>query len=76
PSRRRCPSRQRQERRRGRREMGALWQDPGAWIALGISALFLLAGFVMHRVFVKILKNPPPTPPAAAGGREEQARNE
>lgn len=56
--------------------MGALWQDPGAWIALGISALFLLAGFVMHRVFVKILKNPPPTPPAAAGGREEQARNE
>lgn len=56
--------------------MGALWQDPGTWIALGISALFLLAGLVMHRVFVRILKNPPPAPPVAAGGGEEQARNE
>lgn len=53
--------------------MGALWQDPGTWIALGISALFLLAGLVMHRVFVRILKNPPP---ATQGGRAEQARNE
>lgn len=40
-----------------------MWQDPGTWIALGVSALFLVAGFLMHRVFVKILKKgaPPPT---------------
>lgn len=34
-----------------------MWRDPGTWIALGVSALFVIAGFVMHRVFVKILKN-------------------
>lgn len=34
-----------------------MWRDPGAWIALGVSALFLVAAVVMHRVFVKILKN-------------------
>ena len=33
-------------------------QDPGLWIALGISALFIVVGLVMHRVFVKILKQP------------------
>ncbi len=36
-----------------------MWRDPGTWIALGVSALFVAAGFVMHRVFVKILKQPP-----------------
>lgn len=44
-----------------------MWQDPGTWIALGVSLLFIVAGFVMHRVFVKILKNgsvEPSTPPA------------
>ncbi|TXT35323.1 MAG: hypothetical protein FD135_4974 [Comamonadaceae bacterium] len=35
----------------------ALLNMDGAWIAIGISALFLVAGVVMHRVFVKILKN-------------------
>ncbi len=38
-------------------------QDPGLWIALGISAVDLLSivvdWLVMHRVFVKILKQPP-----------------
>ncbi len=34
-----------------------MWQDPGTWIALGVSALFVVAGLVMHRVFVKILKS-------------------
>ena len=33
-----------------------MWQDPGLWIALGVSALFIVVGLVMHRVFVKILK--------------------
>jgi hypothetical protein len=34
-----------------------MWNDSGAWIALGVSALFIVAGIVMHRVFIKILKN-------------------
>ena len=37
-----------------------MWQDEGAWIALGVSALFLVAALVMHRVIKKILKGPPP----------------
>ncbi|MDQ3060821.1 MAG: hypothetical protein M3R45_15095 [Pseudomonadota bacterium] len=44
-----------------------MWQDPGTWIALGVSALFIVVGLVMHSVFVKILKNgsvEPSTPPA------------
>lgn len=47
--------------------MSTLWQDPGTWIALGVSALFLVAGLVMHRVFVRILKseNTPSAPHAA-----------
>ncbi|MCB1973780.1 MAG: hypothetical protein KDE65_04640 [Burkholderiaceae bacterium] len=40
-------------------------QDPGLWIALGISALFIVVGLVMHRVFVKILKQPPTGPDKA-----------
>jgi hypothetical protein len=37
-----------------------MWQDDGTWIALGVSALFLVAALVMHRVIKKILKGPPP----------------
>lgn len=33
-----------------------MWQDPGLWIALGISALFVVAGVVIHQVFVRVLK--------------------
>jgi hypothetical protein len=33
-----------------------MWHDPGTWIALGVSALFVIAGLVMHRVFTRILK--------------------
>lgn len=39
-----------------------MWRDPGVWIALGVSLVFIVAGFVMHRVFVKILKNGSPEP--------------
>ena len=46
----------------------SLWSDPGTWIALGISALFLVVGWAMHRVFVKVLKAPPPDLPSDAGG--------
>ncbi len=34
-----------------------LLNTDGAWIAIGISVLFIVAGLVMHRVFVNILKN-------------------
>jgi hypothetical protein len=34
-----------------------MWRDAGAWIALGVSALFVVVAWVMHRVFVRILKN-------------------
>jgi hypothetical protein len=46
--------------------MASLWRDPGAWIAIGISVLFLLVAWVMHRVIVKVLKASPPTQEAAA----------
>jgi len=35
----------------------ALLNTDGAWIAIGISVLFIVAGLVLHRVFVNILKN-------------------
>jgi len=40
-----------------------MWNNPEAWIAVGVSVLFLVAAVVMHRVFVSILKNgsAPPT---------------
>lgn len=47
-----------------------MWQDEGTWIALGVSALFLVAAFVMHRIFMKILRSPAP------GEREELSKNE
>ena len=35
-------------------------QNEGAWIALGVSALFIVAGVVMHRVVKKVLQTPQP----------------
>ncbi|MDP2741938.1 MAG: hypothetical protein Q8O50_00525 [Hydrogenophaga sp.] len=35
-------------------------QNEGAWIAIGISLLFILTGVVMHRVIKKVLQTPPP----------------
>jgi len=43
-----------------------MWRDPGTWIALGVSALFVVAGFVMHRVFVRVLKQGAETADARA----------
>ena len=37
-----------------------MWRDSGTWIALGVSLLFIVAGIVMHRVFIHILKNGAP----------------
>ena len=36
--------------------MALLYTD-GAWIAIGVSVLFVVAGLVLHRVFVNVLKN-------------------
>ena len=44
--------------------------DEGVWIAMGISLLFLVAAFVMHQIFVKILKGPAPDK------REQLSKNE
>jgi len=37
--------------------MASLWQGEGAWIALGVSALFIAVGLMMRRIFIHILKN-------------------
>jgi len=34
-----------------------MWRDEGAWIAMGVSALFLIAAELMHRLFVRVLKD-------------------
>jgi hypothetical protein len=39
-----------------------MWHDEGTWIALGVSALFVVVGVVMHRIFVGILKTGAPAP--------------
>jgi hypothetical protein len=39
-----------------------MWSDPGAWIAIGVSLLFVVVGLVMHRVIVNVLKNGSPEP--------------
>lgn len=36
-------------------------QNDGAWIAIGVSLLFVIAGVVMHRVFMRVLRAPAPT---------------
>ena len=47
-----------------------MWQGEGVWIALGVTLITLVAAVVMHRVFVKILKQPAPEQ------REELSKNE
>ncbi len=40
--------------------MPAMLQNEGAWIALGVSLIFIVAGVVMHQVIKKVLQAPPP----------------
>ncbi|MDO5289606.1 MAG: hypothetical protein Q4F13_08235 [Pseudomonadota bacterium] len=47
-----------------------MWQDEGVWIALGVTLISLVAAFVMHRIFIKILKQPAPDE------RKELSKNE
>ena len=42
----------------------SLLNSPEAWIAIGISVLFIATGLVMHRVFVNILKKGSQEPPS------------
>ena len=35
-------------------------QNDGAWIALGVSALFIVVAVVMHRVIKQVLQTPQP----------------
>ncbi|WP_353400140.1 hypothetical protein [Hydrogenophaga sp. 5NK40-0174] len=53
-------------------------QNEGAWIAIGVSVLFVLAGFVMHRVVMKVLKTPPSDPTGASSEAHlsEQSKHE
>jgi len=39
-----------------------MWHDEGAWIAVGVSALVVVVGLLMHRIFVRILKPVPLSP--------------
>ncbi len=34
----------------------ALLHTDGAWIAIGVSLFFVVAGLVLHRVFINVLK--------------------
>ncbi len=49
-----------------------MWRNPEAWIAIGVSVGFVIAGVVMHRVFVNILKNERPQ----SGGKNESPEGE
>jgi hypothetical protein len=34
-----------------------MWRDSDAWIAIGVSLLFLVVALAMHRMIVKVLKD-------------------
>jgi len=40
--------------------MPAWLQNDAAWIAIGVSVLFIVVGVVMRRVIVQVLKAPAP----------------
>lgn len=60
-----------------------IWNDPGTWIVLGISLLFVVVGVVMHHIIMKIVRQSaameaatprgdgPPQPPRPAPGEHE-----
>ncbi|CAN5117386.1 hypothetical protein BH10PSE16_BH10PSE16_35040 [soil metagenome] len=50
-----------------------MWRDTGTWIALGVSGLFIVAGFIMHRVFLKILKTGSNEPSIPSAGQTPAA---
>ncbi len=48
-----------------------MWNNPEAWLAIGVSIGFVVVAVVMHRVFVNVLKNQPPS-----GERNEPLESE
>lgn len=36
-----------------------IWNDPGTWIVLGVSLLFLVVAAVMHRIIMKVVRGGP-----------------
>jgi hypothetical protein len=47
-------------------------QNEGAWIAIGVSLVFVIAALVMHRVVIKVLKAPPGDSSAGSTYPEEK----
>ena len=47
-----------------------MWRAPGLWIALVVSALFIVGVVVMHRVFTNILKQVSEAPDKKASNHE------
>ena len=50
-------------------------QNEGAWIAIGVSLVFVIAALVMHRVVVNVLKGPVDKPSADSTPTEEKRSN-
>ena len=50
--------------------------NEGAWIAIGVSWVFVIAALVMHRVVVKVLKAPPGEMPSAPTVSKEPTAHE
>jgi hypothetical protein len=50
-------------------------QNEGAWIAIGVSLVFVIAALVMHRVVVNVLKAPADDPSAGPTPSEEKRSN-
>ncbi|WP_197508873.1 hypothetical protein [Hydrogenophaga crassostreae] len=51
-------------------------QNEGAWIAIGVSLVFVIAAVVMHRVVVNVLKDPAGAPPSGTTPLEEPRSHE
>lgn len=51
-----------------------IWHDPGTWIVLGISLLFIVMGVVMHHIIMKIVRQSAAMEAACPGGTEEDPK--
>jgi hypothetical protein len=39
-----------------------IWSDPGTWIVLGVSLLFIVVGAAMHYIIMKVVRAPHSAP--------------
>ncbi|MEX1166454.1 MAG: hypothetical protein WEK74_06240 [Hydrogenophaga sp.] len=51
-------------------------QNEGAWIAIGVSLVFVIAALVMHRVVVNVLKAPPGAMPSTLSSSKKTTAHE